>query len=157
MGVDAKSFENWHKYMAIVSDLERTTVEHVAEDRLTESLNNFRHGLSQKQLAGREAVAMDMRTPYIQTTVKCVPGPGPKSYLTSSALGRPDSPGADSLCKVANMMGDHLDNILTYCRHRVTNAVAGGLNSKIMASKRRACGNRNKKHFTTANYFPVVG
>ena len=28
--------------------------------------------------------------------------------------------------KVANMLKEHLDNVLTYCRHRVTNAVAEG-------------------------------
>lgn len=55
--------------------------------------------------------------------------------------------------KVAVMIQTHLSNILTYCRHRVTNAVAEGLNSKIMASRRRACGYRNKEHFKTAIYF----
>jgi transposase len=55
--------------------------------------------------------------------------------------------------KAANTLRDHLDNIVTYCRHRVTNAVAEGLNSKIMAIKRRACGYRNKEHFKTAIYF----
>jgi transposase len=51
------------------------------------------------------------------------------------------------------MIQTHLNNILTYCRHRVTNAVAEGLNSKIMAIKRRACGYRNNEHFKTAIYF----
>jgi len=55
--------------------------------------------------------------------------------------------------KVAVMIQTHLNNILTYCRHRVTNAVAEGLNSKIMAIKRRACGYRNNEHFKTAIYF----
>ncbi len=55
--------------------------------------------------------------------------------------------------KVANMLMDHMDNIVTFCRHRVTNAVAEGLNSKIMSIKRRACGYSNKEHFKTAIYF----
>ncbi|MBI5678301.1 MAG: transposase, partial [Planctomycetes bacterium] len=42
---------------------------------------------------------------------------------------------------------------LTYCRHHITNAVAEGLNSKIMSIKSRACGYRNKEHFKTAIYF----
>ena len=54
---------------------------------------------------------------------------------------------------VARTFKSHLDNIVTYCRHRVTNAVAEGLNSKIMAIKRRACGYRNPEHFKTAIYF----
>ena len=59
--------------------------------------------------------------------------------------------------KVANMLKEHLENVLTYCRHRVTNAVAEGLNSKIMAIKRRACGYRNKEHFKIAIYFYCGG
>ena len=55
--------------------------------------------------------------------------------------------------KVAGMLLEHLENIVTFCRHRITNAVAEGLNSKIMAIKRRACGYRNKDHFKTAIYF----
>ncbi|OLN26304.1 Mobile element protein [Desulfovibrio sp. DV] len=35
----------------------------------------------------------------------------------------------------------------------VTNGVAEGLNSKIMAIKRKACGYRNRDHFKTAIYF----
>src|SRR5581483_8194961 len=54
---------------------------------------------------------------------------------------------------VAYLLKAHLNNIVTYCRHRVTNAVAEGLNSKIMAIKRRACGYRNPEHFKTAIYF----
>ena len=49
--------------------------------------------------------------------------------------------------KVAAILQTHLNNILTYCHHRVTNAVAEGLNSKILAIKRRACGYRNKDYF----------
>ena len=55
--------------------------------------------------------------------------------------------------KVAKMLLDHADNIVTFCQHRITNAVAEGLNSKIMSIKRRACGYRNKEHFKTAIYF----
>ena len=35
--------------------------------------------------------------------------------------------------KVGEMLSRHLDNILTFCRHRITNGAAEGLNSKIMA------------------------
>ena len=70
-------------------------------------------------------------------------------------LGFSFPPGADQ--KVADMIKEHLNNILTYCRHRVTNAVAEGLNSKIMAIKRRACGYRNKEHFKIAIYFYCGG
>lgn len=55
--------------------------------------------------------------------------------------------------KVAQMIERHKENILTFVRHRVTNGVAEGLNSKVMSIKRRACGYRNKGHFKTAIYF----
>ena len=55
--------------------------------------------------------------------------------------------------EVAHLLKRHLHNILTYCKLRVTNAVAEGLNSKITAIKRRACGYRNKDHFKIAIYF----
>jgi transposase len=51
----------------------------------------------------------------------------------------------------------HLANILTYCRHRITNAVTEGLNSKIQAIKKMACGFRNFEHFKTAIYFHCGG
>ena len=55
--------------------------------------------------------------------------------------------------KVGEMLSRHLDNILTFCRHRITNGAAEGINSKIMAIKRWACGYRNREHFKTAIYF----
>ena len=55
--------------------------------------------------------------------------------------------------KVGEMIQRHLENLLTFCRHRITNGVAEGLNSKIMAIKRKACGYRNRDHFKTAIYF----
>ena len=55
--------------------------------------------------------------------------------------------------KVALTLKRHLDNILTYFRHRITNGVAEGLNSKIMSIKRKARGHRNKENFKTAIYF----
>lgn len=55
--------------------------------------------------------------------------------------------------KVALTLKRHLDNILTYFHHRITNGVAEGLNSKIMSIKRKARGHRNKENFKTAIYF----
>lgn len=55
--------------------------------------------------------------------------------------------------KAALTLKRHLPNILTYCRHPITNGVAEGLNSKIMTIKRKACGYRNPLNFKTAVYF----
>jgi transposase len=51
----------------------------------------------------------------------------------------------------------HLTNILTYFRHRITNAVSEGLNSKIQTIKKWAYGFRNLEHFKTAIYFHCGG
>jgi transposase len=59
--------------------------------------------------------------------------------------------------KVASMIKRRLENVITYCRHFVTNAVAEGLNSKIMSLKRRAGGFRNPDNFKTAIYFHCGG
>ena len=59
--------------------------------------------------------------------------------------------------EVAKLLKRNLDNILTYCEHRVTNSMAEGINSKIMAIKRRVGGFRNAEHFKTAIYFYCGG
>lgn len=59
--------------------------------------------------------------------------------------------------KVAGMIQRHLENVVTYSKHFVTNAVAEGLNSKIMSLKRRAGGFRNAENFKTAIYFHCGG
>lgn len=55
--------------------------------------------------------------------------------------------------KVAHMLKRRLHNMLTCCRLGITNAVDEGINSKLMAINRRACGYRNPEHFKTAAYF----
>ncbi len=57
----------------------------------------------------------------------------------------------------AKTLHAHLRNILTYFRHRLTNATAEGLNSKIQMVKEMACGFRNREHYKTAIYFHCGG
>ena len=45
--------------------------------------------------------------------------------------------------EVAQMLKRHLDNLLTYLKHHITNAVTEGLNSKIQSLKAAARGFRN--------------
>jgi transposase len=59
--------------------------------------------------------------------------------------------------EVARMLLRRIDNVVSYCRHGITNAVAEGLNSKIMSLKRRASGFRNADSFKTAIYFYCGG
>jgi transposase len=57
----------------------------------------------------------------------------------------------------AKMIASHLRNVLTYYRHRISNAMAEGLNSKIATIQKRACGYRNAAHFKIAVYFHCGG
>jgi len=59
--------------------------------------------------------------------------------------------------QVARMFRKYLRNILTYLKHRITNAVSEGINSTIQTIKKMACGFRNREHFKIAIYFHCGG
>ena len=59
--------------------------------------------------------------------------------------------------KAAATVRRHIDNILTYNQHPVTNAMSEGLNSQIQKIKRMACGFRNIENFKTAIYVHCGG
>lgn len=61
------------------------------------------------------------------------------------------------VCEAAATIRRHIDNVLTYFKHRITNAVAEGLNSKIQTIKKMAYGFRNMSHFKTAIFFHCGG
>jgi transposase len=58
---------------------------------------------------------------------------------------------------VAKSIKERLTNVVSYCVHRITNAVAEGMNSKIMSIKRRVGGFRNRENFKTAIFFYCGG
>lgn len=55
--------------------------------------------------------------------------------------------------KVADMFKDHIDNILNYLKHPITNAVAEGINSKIQNIKYTARGFRSFENYRIAILF----
>jgi transposase len=57
LGVDEKAFRKGHHYHTVVGDLERASVEFVAEDRKTESLATYYAQLTDAQKAALKAVA----------------------------------------------------------------------------------------------------
>ena len=59
----------------------------------------------------------------------------------------------ESVKDVARMMKNYLYGILSYFTHRITNAIAEGLNSKIATVQKMAYGYRNMEHMKTAIYF----
>ena len=73
LGVDEKAVSKGHRYVTLVFDLDRLTVEYIADDRKKISLDAFYLSLSEEQLAGIEAVAMDMWEPFATSTAEHVP------------------------------------------------------------------------------------
>lgn len=59
--------------------------------------------------------------------------------------------------KAAETIRRHVDNVLTYYHHPITNAMSEGLNSQIEKIKSMACGFRNTENFKTAIYFHCGG
>jgi transposase len=59
--------------------------------------------------------------------------------------------------KVADMIKSRIENVVSYCRHHITNGVAEGINSKIMTIKRKCCGFKNIDNFKTAIFFHCGG
>lgn len=59
--------------------------------------------------------------------------------------------------KLARTIKERIENVVSYCTHGITNAVAEGLNSKIMSIKRRVGGYRNRENFKTAIFFYCGG
>lgn len=247
IGVDEKSFRHGHNsYMTVVCDLQRSTVEYVADDRRTESLQGYYSLFSNEELAKIEVVAMDMWDPYIKATKIKVPDAenkivfdrfhimklvntavdevrrkeqrelspedqrmikGARYAFLYSKENLPDKYKAtlnevkDSNLKIARAwamkeslrqfwdydsigwatkffknwsnwvarsklapmkklvktLRRYFNQIITYTRHKVTNAVAEGINSKIMSVKRRACGFRNADNYKMAIYFYCGG
>lgn len=247
IGVDEKAFRKGHRYHTIVCDLDRSTVEYVAEDRKTESLGGYYDQLTPAQRAALAGVAMDMWEPYIQATRARLPGGDDRivfdrfhimremtrsvdtvrkqehraflrddgdspltktKYLWLFSQERLPERHADAFAavqalnlkvgrawaikeglrtlwtfrqgaavrrffdqwyawairsrlepvkKVARMIQRHLDGVLRFVKHPITNGVAEGLNSKIMSIKRKAGGFRNPQNFTTAIYFHCGG
>jgi len=63
----------------------------------------------------------------------------------------------EPMIRVARMLRGRLDNVLTYLKHGVTNAVSESLNSRIQWVKATARGFRNQQNFITAIYFHCGG
>ena len=61
------------------------------------------------------------------------------------------------MIEVAQMVHDHLKGVLNFFAHRITNAVAEGLNSKIATIQKMTYGIRNRDHFRTAVLFRCGG
>jgi transposase len=73
LGVDEKAVAKGHQYLTLVCDLDRGTVEYIADDRKKSSLDSYYASRTIRQLAAIEAVAMDMWEPFYTSTSDWVP------------------------------------------------------------------------------------
>lgn len=73
LGVDETSYRKRHTYVTVVTDLDRSVVLDVIEERTRESLSAFYRGLDGDQLRSIRSVSMDMWAGYINATLEHVP------------------------------------------------------------------------------------
>lgn len=73
LGVDETAVAKGQRYITVVCDLSRGTVEHLSEHRRAESLSSYYATLSDEELKSIKAVSMDMHAPYIKATKDHVP------------------------------------------------------------------------------------
>lgn len=73
LGIDEKAVAKGHNYVTLVNDLDRGTVEFIADDRKKASLDAYYESRTLRQRAGIRAVAMDMWEPYIRSTRAYLP------------------------------------------------------------------------------------
>lgn len=62
-----------------------------------------------------------------------------------------------AMIAVARMLRRRFENIITYLRHRITNAASESINAEIHWLKYTARGSRNKQNFIHAIYFHCGG
>lgn len=102
LGVDEKSAGRGQNYVTVVARLEpgqAATVEYVGDGRTQETLDAYWQRLPSELRAGVEAVAMDLWTPYYQSTVAHVPEAEGKIVHDPYHLGRMLSDAVDTVRK----------------------------------------------------------
>jgi transposase len=81
LGIDETAFQRRHEYVTVVTDLGRSRVLYVADDRRRESLDSFWAQWPAEHRATIAAGAMDMWEPYIGSTRAHLPGAEGKIVL----------------------------------------------------------------------------
>jgi len=234
LGMDEKSFHRGQSYITLLTDLEKSRVLDVVEERTAEASEQLWQTLTPEQKQTVEAVAVDMWEPFIQTIAKQVPAAdivhdkfhvskylgeavdkvrrqehkqlmaegdetlkgsrqlwlyNPQNFSEQQAadfaqlrdlnlkvarawaakelftkfwayqtegwarrffkdwFGWVSRSRLKPVIAVARMLKRHLENLLTYLRHHITNAVTEGLNSKIQSIKSAARGFRSFRNY----------
>ncbi len=67
IGVDEKAIAKGHSYLTLVYDIERASVEYIADERTQASLDPYFSSFSEEEREGIRAVVMDMWPAYINS------------------------------------------------------------------------------------------
>lgn len=102
LGVDEKAYRKGHDYVTVVTDLKQMRVLYVAEDRKQSSLDGFWPALTQEQIGGIEAVAMDMWDPFFNSVLEHVPGAERKIVFDKFHLAKYLGDGVDKVRRQEN-------------------------------------------------------
>jgi transposase len=73
IGVDEKAARKGHRYITLVTDLERGCVEYIADERRQKSLDGYFQQFGEEERGGIKAVAMDMWEPFVNSVRANVP------------------------------------------------------------------------------------
>lgn len=73
IGVDEKAVRKGQDYFTLVSDLERGTIEYIADERRKASLDGYFTGFTAEERASVRAVAMDMWGPFANSVREHLP------------------------------------------------------------------------------------
>ena len=73
VGINEKAFSKRHKYITLLYDLDRSTVEAISDGHDTQSGINCLSELSDEQLQSIEAIAMDMSPAYVGAAKQVIP------------------------------------------------------------------------------------
>ena len=92
IAVDETSFQKHHEYVTVVTDHDEGVVIHVADDRKSDSLNEYFDTLPDDHKEGVECVTMDMSKAYIKSVMENVPQADQKiafdKFHIAQSLGR---------------------------------------------------------------------
>ena len=136
LSADETAYRKGHDYITVVTDQEQDKVLHVAQERDTQSLKSFYDLLTGEQIAGIEAVCMDMWPAYIRAT--------------REALADADRKIAFDRFHIAQYLDKAVDKV---CRQEHRQLLRQG----DERMKGRARGLRNKQRFRNAIYFHLGG
>jgi len=73
VGIDEKAFRKGHNYITMIYDIDNSTVEAISDGNDTDSGNECFPQLSDEQIRGVEAIAMDMSAAFVKSTKAKIP------------------------------------------------------------------------------------